>query len=114
MLFRSVRNSGARDEEDRWINVWWDEEILDHKLNQFSTGLQISTRSRIGVLSDVAILFAQAHVNVHELSARDLNDGFGVINAMIDVSGVSQLDNIINRIKNTKGVLDVIRMADGV
>ncbi len=110
----NVRNSGARDEEDRWINVWWDEEILDHKLNQFSTGLQISTRSRIGVLSDVAILFAQAHVNVHELSARDLNDGFGVINAMIDVSGVSQLDNIINRIKNTKGVLDVIRMADGV
>ena len=50
---------------------------------------------------------------MHELSARDLNDGFGVINAMIDVSGISQLDNIINRIRNTKGVLDVTRTADG-
>lgn len=59
------------------------------------------------------MLLAQSHVNVHELSARDLNDGFGVINAMIDVSGISQLDNIINRIRNTKGVLDVTRTADG-
>ena len=109
----NVRNSGAKDEENRWINVWWDEEVLDHKLNRFSTGLQISTRNRIGVLSDVAMLLAQAHVNVHELSARDLNDGFGVINAMIDVSGISQLDNIINRIRGTKGVLDVTRTADG-
>lgn len=48
-----VRNSGAKDEENRWINVWWDEEVLDHKMNRFSTGLQISTRNRIGVLSDV-------------------------------------------------------------
>ena len=108
-----MRNSGAKDEESRWINVWWDEEVLDHKLNRFSTGLQISTRNRIGILSDIAVLLAQAHVNVHELSARDLNDGFGVINAMIDVSGIAQLDNIINRIRGTKGVLDVTRTADG-
>ena len=109
----NVRNSGSKDEESRWINVWWDEEVLDHKLNRFSTGLQISTRNRIGILSDIAVLLAQAHVNVHELSARDLNDGFGVINAMIDVSGIAQLDNIINRIRGTKGVLDVTRTADG-
>ena len=109
----NVRNSGAKDEENRWVNVWWDEDVLDRKSERFSTGLQISTRNRIGVLSDVATLLAQSHVNVHELSARDLNDGFGVINAMVDVSGVAQLDNIINRLKNTKGVLDVTRMADG-
>ena len=111
----NVRNSTKSQdgEENRWINVWWDEDILEQKNNRFSTGLQISTRNRIGVLSDVAVLLAQAHVNVHELSARDLSDGFGVINAMIDVSGIAQLDNIINRLKNTKGVLDVTRMADG-
>ena len=76
------------------------------------TGLQISTRSRIGVLSDVAAVLAASKVNVHELSARDLNDGFGVINAMVDVAGVAQLDNIINRIKGIKGILDVTRTVD--
>ena len=109
----NVKNhNNAKDEENRWIRVWWDEESLDNKKNRFSTGLQISTKSRIGVLSDVAVLLAQAHVNVHELSARDLNDGFGMITAVVDVSGIGQLDNIINRLKKIKGVLDVTRTAE--
>lgn len=107
----NVRNNDS-GEENRWIKVWWDEESLGHKKNRFSTGLQISTKSRIGVFSDIAVLLAQAHVNVHEFSAKDLNDGFGVINAVVDVSGVAQLDNIINRLKNVKGVLDVTRTAE--
>ncbi len=109
----NVKNhNNTKDEENRWIRVWWDEESLDNKKNRFSTGLQISTKSRIGVLSDVAVLLAQAHVNVHELSARDLNDGFGMITAVVDVSGIGQLDNIINRLKKIKGVLDVTRTAE--
>lgn len=108
----NVKNHNSKDEENRWIRVWWDEESLDNKKNRFSTGLQISTKSRIGVLSDVAVLLAQAHVNVHELSARDLNDGFGMITAVVDVSGIGQLDNIINRLKKIKGVLDVTRTAE--
>ena len=108
----NVRNNGNKDEENRWIRVWWDEESLDRKKNRFSTGLQISTKSRIGVLSDVAVLLAQSHVNVHELSAKDLNDGFGMITTVIDVSGIGQLDNIINKLKKIKGVLDVTRTAE--
>ncbi len=108
----NVKNNNSKDEENRWIRVWWDEESLDNKKNRFSTGLQISTKSRIGVLSDVAVLLAQAHVNVHELSAKDLNDGFGMITAVVDVSGIGQLDNIINRLKKIKGVLDVTRTAE--
>ena len=65
-------------------------------VNKFSTGLQISTRNRIGVLSDVTLAFASSKINVHEISARDLNDGYGVINAMVDVTSVHQLDNMIS------------------
>ncbi|MDE7035291.1 MAG: ACT domain-containing protein, partial [Eubacteriales bacterium] len=79
---------------------------------RFIYGLLISTRSRIGVLSDVAAVLAASKVNVHELSARDLNDGFGMINAMVDVAGVAQLDNIMNRLKGIKGILDVTRTVD--
>ena len=64
------------------------------------------------MLSDVAAVLAASKVNVHELSARDLSDGFGVINAMVDVAGVAQLENIINRIKGIKGILDVTRTVD--
>lgn len=79
--------------------------------NKFSTALQISTRSRTGILADIAVLLAQAKVNVRDLNARDLEDGFSVINAVIDVTGVRQLKHIMTRIKGTKGVMDVSRIA---
>ena len=36
----NVKNNNSKDEENRWIRVWWDEESLDNKKNRFSTGLQ--------------------------------------------------------------------------
>ncbi len=98
---------------DRWVRAWWDEDIaLSQKDYSFSTGLQISGRSRIGLLSDVAAMLAACKINVHDMSARDLNDGFAVINAMVDVAGVRQLENIMHRLKNIKGVLDITRTVD--
>ncbi len=98
---------------DRWVRAWWDEDIaLSQKDYRFSTGLQISGRSRIGLLSDVAAMLAACKINVHDMSARDLNDGFAVINAMVDVAGVRQVENIMHRIKTIRGVLDVTRTVD--
>lgn len=113
----NVHNNGSPEDAARWIRCWWDESLAasapEQRGHKFSTGLQISTRNRIGMLADVASLLSAAHINVHELSARDMADGFGVINAMIDVSGVQQLENVIRRLKNTKGVVDVTRTVDG-
>lgn len=109
----NVRINEEDKDRSRWVNCWWDEDLLERN-NKFSTALQISTRSRTGVLADIAVLLAQAKVNVRDLNARDLEDGYGVINAVIDVSGVRQLKHIMTRIKNTKGVVDVARItSDG-
>lgn len=110
---RDCVNVHVEEDPDRWVKAWWDEEV-DHsdRTSRFSTGLQISTRSRIGVLSDVTAVLATCKINVHDLSARDLNDGFGVINAMVDVAGVRQLENLISRLRGIKGVLDVTRTVD--
>ena len=110
---RDCVNVHVEEDPDRWVKAWWDEEV-DHsdRISRFSTGLQISTRSRIGVLSDVTAVLATCKINVHDLSARDLNDGFGVINAMVDVAGVRQLENLISRLRGIKGVLDVTRTVD--
>ena len=106
----NVRINEEDKDRSRWVKCWWDEDLLERN-NKFSTALQISTRSRTGVLADIAVLLAQAKVNVRDLNARDLEDGYGVINAVIDVSGVRQLKHIMTRIKNTKGVVDVARIA---
>jgi len=106
-------NVHVNQDPDRWVNAWWDEDIPeDEPAHRFSTGLQISTRSRIGILSDVLAVLARGKINVHDMSARDLNDGFGVINAMVDVTSVNQLEHLINRIQGIKGILEVTRTVD--
>ena len=110
---RDCVNVHMQEDPDRWVRAWWDEDLaVSDRSNRFSTGLQISTRSRIGVLSDVTAVLAACKINVHEISARDLNDGFGVINAMVDVAGVHQLDNLISRLRSIKGVVDITRTVD--
>ena len=110
---RDCVNVHMQEDPDRWGRAWWDEDLaVSDRSNRFSTGLQISTRSRIGVLSDVTAVLAACKINVHEISARDLNDGFGVINAMVDVAGVHQLDNLISRLRSIKGVVDITRTVD--
>ncbi len=111
---RDCVNVHIEEEPDRWVRAWWDEDMAANAghVNKFSTGLQISTRNRIGVLSDVTLAFASSKINVHEISARDLNDGYGVINAMVDVTSVHQLDHMISRLRSIKGVVDVTRTVD--
>ena len=58
------------------------------------------------------VMSISSKINVHEISARDLNDGYGVINAMVDVTSVHQLDNMISRLRSIKGVVDVTRTVD--
>ncbi len=106
-------NVHVAEDPDRWVRAWWDEEVAaNDRSGRFSTGLQISARSRIGVLSDVTALLAASKINVHDMSARDLNDGFGIINAMVDVAGVRQLENLIGKLRGIKGVMDVTRTVD--
>lgn len=107
----NVRINEEDKDRSRWVNCWWDEDLLERS-NKFSTALQISTRSRTGILAEVMVLLAQTKVNVRDLSARDLEDGYGVINVVIDVTDVRQLKHIMTRLKNTKGVMDVARISN--
>ncbi len=106
-----VNARNAEIEGDRWVHTWWDESMSKDK-GKFRTSLQITDRARVGILADVLQLFLQAKINVCDINARDTEDGFGVINALIEVTGLAQLDNIIPRIRNIKGVIDVIRTRD--
>ena len=108
----NARRAHEKGEEDRWIRCWWDEDVLRPD-SKFSTSLRITGNSRTGMLADIAMLLAQAHVNVRDLSARELDDGFSVMTAVVEVGGVSQLENLMSRIKKTKGILDVTRTKDG-
>jgi len=96
----------SETEKDRWIQVKWnDGSMSDH----YMVGMQISCKSRVGLLADIAMVFSNMKINVHEMTARDLRDGYTVISLMIESTGMEQFELIANRLKRISGVITVSR-----
>lgn len=102
-------NAAHREEEpDRWIKCWWNEDQLTNK-GKFSTALQLTTTDRMGVMSEVLNTLASSRVNVSDFNGKTLSQGYAIINAVVDVSGVTQLESVLNKLRTIKGVVSVNR-----
>ena len=82
----NFKNSSEED-PDRWIDVRWDESNIEAK-ERFSTALQISTTDRVGVMSDVLMILSNNPVDVRDFNGKTLSEGFAIINAVVDVTGI--------------------------
>lgn len=103
----NVINS-SKDEHDRWIDVQWDEEYLASK-GRFNTKLQISSSARMGIMSETLAVFNNLKIAVLEMNAKDLSDGYSIMNITAQISGKNQFDNLLNKLKAVNGVIDVKR-----
>ncbi len=103
----NYKNSSEED-KDRWIPVHWDENHVSSK-ERFSASLQVSTNDRVGVMSDVLMMLANNRINVRDFNGKTLSEGFGIINIVVDVTGLSQLEMLRRKIKSIKGVMNVAR-----
>ncbi|MFI3226414.1 MAG: bifunctional (p)ppGpp synthetase/guanosine-3',5'-bis(diphosphate) 3'-pyrophosphohydrolase [Clostridia bacterium] len=109
--------NGCITDEDkkRWVQVSWDESYFaggGTKGQKFSTSLQISGRSRNGFLSDIIAVLSSSRISITEFGARDLPDGYAVMNAVIEIHDIEHLNFICNKIRQVSGVMDVIRQAN--
>lgn len=105
----NVKHSSPED-RDRWVNVYWDENHVKAK-ERFSTALQISTNDRMGVMNDVLQTLTNNHINVKDFNGKTLSEGYGIINIVIEVTGLSQLDALQKRLRSLRGVINVVRQS---
>ena len=103
----NVKNGNPEDKE-RWVKVSWDEHHIEAK-GRFSTALQIITNDRMGVMNDVLQTLANNHINIRDFNGKTLSEGYGVINIVIEVTGLAQLDALIKRLRGLRGVVNVVR-----
>ncbi|MDO5784894.1 MAG: bifunctional (p)ppGpp synthetase/guanosine-3',5'-bis(diphosphate) 3'-pyrophosphohydrolase [Eubacteriales bacterium] len=103
----NVKNSNP-DDRDRWVKVSWDENHIEVK-GRFSTALQITTNDRMGVMNDVLQTLANNHINIRDFNGKTLSEGYGIINIVIDVTGLAQLDALTKRLRSLRGVVNVVR-----
>ena len=71
-------------EPERWINAHWDNSIK--------------------VVLDITTTMAAAHVKIHSINARPINDGNCLTTMTISVNGKEHLESIIKMLNKIDGV----------
>lgn len=93
------------NEPERWVRVSW----IQQENKNYRTTLDIISYDRNGLLADVATLMAEMRIFIHESTSRILKNGNANITLSINIAGIEQLNNIINKLKKIPGVISVDR-----
>lgn len=93
-------------EPDRWVNAHWAGEVKD----DFKSTLHIVAVNRSSLLADITNLLSNMHIFIHTLHSREeKGTENAIISATISISGMDQLQNIIERISKIKDVITIDR-----
>jgi len=103
----AVRDNPA--EQGRWIRTEWDYS----EKHQYATAIRVVAKARPGVMADVVTVFSNMKLNVTEMNARDNDEGNTVFFLTVTVSGLEQLELVMNRLRRCQGVSLVERQMTG-
>ncbi len=93
------------EEKKRLIDVFWE----DGKQELYLAHLKIVCNDRGGLLIDAANAMADSKVNVKAINARSIKDNMAIIEASVEIRDTVQLDNLINKLKGIRDIIDVTR-----
>lgn len=87
-------------EPERWIKARWDSSV---QVDARST-INVYAIDRDGVVLDITTTMAGAHVKIHSINARPINDGNCLTTMTISVNGKEHLESIIRMLNKIDGV----------
>lgn len=92
--------------KSRFIEVAWrvDEEAT------FTTEIQVIAPDRKGLLSEVTSVITAINLVVTGVSAKLLKSGVAVINLSIEISDITKLNGLLNKLKNLDDIIEVKRV----
>lgn len=101
-------NCKTNDEffQKRLVDVAWD----NPKKSKFEGEIRIVGTDRKGMLNDIIHTIAMQKFNINGVNARKSKDEITHINLLIEVNDISELINLMKKIKSIPGVDDVFRV----
>lgn len=93
------------EEKKRMIDVFWENSNEEFYLAH----LKVVGSDRSGLLIDVANAISDVKVSLKTLNARTTKDNMAVIEASIEIKNTTQLETLMNKLKNIKDVFEVNR-----
>lgn len=98
------RRAERPEDEGRWINVSWADEIHE----SYTTTLTVVSRERGGLVMDIATVMNALNTKVRSINARDTGDK-SIVVITLETKGLDELKAVINRIQGVSGVVEVNR-----
>ena len=93
------------ENEGRWVNVSWAEEISD----TYVSTLNLTAKNRGGLVMDIAVALNTLNAKVRTLTARELAGGLALASVTLEVKNSGELKYIISRLSTIPGVTQVTR-----
>ena len=87
-------------EPERWVGAHWDSSIKV----EARSAIDIYAIDRDGLVLDISTTMAKAHVKMHSINARPINDGNCITSITISVNNKEHLEAIIKLLNKIDGV----------
>ncbi len=98
-------NPALSPEPDRWVRAHWDSSI---QIEARST-IDVYAIDRDGIVLDITTKMANAHVKIHSINARPINDGNCLTTMTITVNSKEHLESIVKNLRKIDGVYHIER-----
>ena len=95
----------SNTEKDRLIEVEW----ADNKGTRYPVRIQIIASDRPGLIADITKTIYNIGSDIQSIKANTTENRTAVIGAVITISSVDDVQDILRRIKSLKGVMDATR-----
>ncbi|MBS7369290.1 MAG: bifunctional (p)ppGpp synthetase/guanosine-3',5'-bis(diphosphate) 3'-pyrophosphohydrolase, partial [Oscillospiraceae bacterium] len=100
-----INNRATPEDKDRWIKAPW----AERDNTDYRATLDIITEQRPDVIVDITAAIATNRIPLHEMNMHQLKNGNNDLTITIEIAGVEQLGNIIQRLQKISGVISVER-----
>jgi GTP pyrophosphokinase len=96
----------------RLIEAEW-EEGVDTTLagDKFEAEIVIYANDRSGLLNDVSRIFTESGISIIGINTRTSKQGIATMEVNFPITGKSQLNDIIAKLRQVKNVIDIQRNA---
>jgi GTP pyrophosphokinase len=96
----------TQEEGSRIIDVAWE----DHLEGAYEVELEIFSKDRARLASDIMVAVADMKVPIHAINCRALRNGTAITNLKIEIKGLSHLNYVIERILRIRDVTEARRL----
>lgn len=100
--------SMSETDRSRLIEAEW-QEGSEGSGQTYTTEISIYANNRKGMLADVSKVFLELDIDILTMNVSNSKKGRATLSMSFDINGVAQLNQVITRIRNIEGVVDIER-----